>query len=78
MGNRENKHERGQGHGLQRKKKTEISPYREGIFRKKPKIFNFKFLLGLSAYTQSPLVKFIKSSNQFNLIESTGGEENSN
>ena len=44
MGNRENKHERGQGHGIQRKKKTEISPYREGIFINKLAIFNFKFL----------------------------------
>ena len=43
MGNRENKHERGQGHGIQRKKKTEISPYREGIFLKKLEITNVKF-----------------------------------
>lgn len=31
MGNKENRLDRGQGHGIQRKKKTEISPYREGI-----------------------------------------------
>jgi len=30
MGNKESRSDRGQGHGIQRKKKTEISPYREG------------------------------------------------
>lgn len=30
MGNKEAKSERGQRQGIQRKKKTEISPYREG------------------------------------------------
>ena len=30
MGNKENRLDRGQRHGIPRKKKTEISPYREG------------------------------------------------
>lgn len=32
MGNKESRLERGQRQGMQRKKKTEISPYREGNF----------------------------------------------
>ena len=61
MGNKANKLERGHMYGKKKNasnKKTEISPYREG----------------LTGFTQSPLVKFIKSSGQFNQMEASSNE----